>query len=82
MSGISRMRFMPYTVYEARANMLPFNEAYRSCGHPPGCFFCHHRFKEGDEIGMAITNEGNKFLCGVCATQLENELGGREIDDD
>ncbi len=79
MPSIVKTRTTVYKVLQARPDMMIFNEDYRrirSAFRYKGfqCFNCHYRFKNGDKIGMTITDKGNKVLCHDCATKFEKEL--------
>lgn len=81
MASIDRTRTTTYNIRQARAGMFIFDEDYRRIrgsfrykGFQ--CFNCHYRFKNGDKIGLAITDRGNKVLCHQCAKKFESELKG------
>ena len=39
------------------------------------CKKCKKEFKDGDRMYLAITNQGNIFLCKDCARMLRKRLG-------
>ena len=40
-----------------------------------GCRKCKKPFKNGDRMYLAITDQGNVFLCKDCAKQIRRKLG-------
>lgn len=34
------------------------------------CFWCKHKFADGEMMAMAISNSGNKVLCQTCGQKL------------
>lgn len=58
--------------------MSPQFRAIRSRSRNPmdKCHWCKHAFADGEMMGLAFTNKGNKVLCQDCARSLLNSIGG------
>lgn len=53
-----------------------FKEVREKCGMkvPRTCFNCNKKFMDDDDMFLAITTGGNKFLCGQCYNIALNDL--------
>ena len=55
-----------------------FRKARRRCSSPMDtCFWCHHKFADGEMMALASPKVGrNKPLCQACTAKVEGSNGG------
>ncbi len=79
MVSITKTKTTIYKILSSRPDMMKFCEEYRQIRgsfkyRGFECFNCNYRFKDGDGIGLTITDKGNRVLCNKCAIEFKRKL--------
>lgn len=62
-----------------KKDWMPMSQRFREIrsqirkGNWDACFMCHHKFIDGEMMGLANTNQANKVLCAGCCDEIERK---------